>query len=72
MANNDKWLTFPLQFSDEFNMPGRTFFEDDDPFFQAVDIWYGVTQDKEVSTNCVRKKTTAQTLTLPSGMTPTQ
>ncbi|KAJ5253865.1 hypothetical protein N7524_011045 [Penicillium chrysogenum] len=36
-----------LVFSDEFNMPGRTFFEDDDPFFQAVDIWYGVTQDKE-------------------------
>lgn len=45
-----------LQFSDEFNMPGRTFFEDDDPFFQAVDIWYGVTQDKEVSPDyCVQK-----------------
>lgn len=28
-------------------MPGRTFFEDDDPFFQAVDLWYGVTADKE-------------------------
>lgn len=54
-------------------MPGRTFFEDDDPYFQAVDMWYGVTQDKEVSTNCVqKKKPTAQTLTLPSGMTPTQ
>lgn len=37
-------------------MPGRTFFEDDDPYFQAVDMWYGVTQDKEVSTNCVQKK----------------
>ncbi|KAJ5753459.1 uncharacterized protein N7511_007612 [Penicillium nucicola] len=36
-----------LVFSDEFNMPGRTFFEDDDPFFQAVDLWYGVTADKE-------------------------
>lgn len=34
-------------------MPGRTFFEDDDPFFQAVDLWYGVTQDKEVSINHV-------------------
>jgi hypothetical protein len=47
-------VDIPWQFSDEFNMPGRTFFEDDDPFFQAVDIWYGVTQDKEVSIYCVR------------------
>ena len=30
-------------------MPGRTFFADDDPFFEAVDLWYGVTADKEVS-----------------------
>lgn len=37
------------QFSDEFNMPGRTFYDDDDPFFQAVDLWYGVTMDKEVN-----------------------
>jgi hypothetical protein len=29
-------------------MPGRTFYDDDDPFFQAVDLWYGVTMDKEV------------------------
>jgi hypothetical protein len=29
-------------------MPGRTFFDEDDPFFQAVDLWYGVTMDKEV------------------------
>jgi hypothetical protein len=36
------------QFSDEFNMPGRTFYDEDDPFFQAVDLWYGVTMDKEV------------------------
>jgi hypothetical protein len=36
------------QFSDEFNTPGRTFYDDDDPFFQAVDLWYGVTADKEV------------------------
>ncbi|KAJ5641120.1 hypothetical protein N7528_000745 [Penicillium herquei] len=46
-----------LVFSDEFNMPGRTFYDEDDPFFQAVDLWYGVTMDKEwydpdaVSTN---------------------
>ncbi|KAJ6135564.1 hypothetical protein N7512_000724 [Penicillium capsulatum] len=36
-----------LVFSDEFNMPGRTFYDEDDPFFQAVDLWYGVTMDKE-------------------------
>lgn len=36
------------KFSDEFNMPGRTFYDEDDPFFQAVDLWYGVTMDKEV------------------------
>jgi hypothetical protein len=30
-------------------MPGRTFYDEDDPFFQAVDLWYGVTMDKEVS-----------------------
>lgn len=38
-----------LQFSDEFNTDGRTFYDGDDPYFQAVDIWYGVTQDLEVS-----------------------
>ncbi|KAJ5325816.1 uncharacterized protein N7506_008918 [Penicillium brevicompactum] len=36
-----------LVFSDEFNVPGRTFFPEDDPFFEAVDLWYGVTADKE-------------------------
>jgi beta-glucanase (GH16 family) len=36
-----------LVFSDEFNTPGRTFYDGDDPFFQAVDIWYGATQDLE-------------------------
>lgn len=38
-----------LVFSDEFNDDGRTFYDGDDPFFQAVDIWYGVTADLEVS-----------------------
>ena len=37
-----------LAFSDEFNTDGRTFYEGDDPYFTAVDIWYGVTQDLEV------------------------
>ncbi|KLJ08370.1 hypothetical protein EMPG_16201 [Blastomyces silverae] len=43
-ANGKKWK---LVFSDEFNKDGRTFYDGDDPFFQAVDIWYGVTQDLE-------------------------
>ncbi|EEP81435.1 beta-glucan synthesis-associated protein SKN1 [Uncinocarpus reesii 1704] len=43
-ADGKKW---ELVFSDEFNRDGRTFFQGDDPFFQAVDIWYGVTQDLE-------------------------
>ena len=40
--------TQTLVFSDEFNTDGRTFYEGDDPFFQAVDLWYGVTRDLEV------------------------
>ncbi|KAI1921609.1 beta-glucan synthesis-associated protein [Ophidiomyces ophidiicola] len=43
-ADGKKW---DLVFSDEFNRDGRTFFDGDDPYFQAVDIWYGVTQDLE-------------------------
>ncbi|EEB90334.1 hypothetical protein MPER_11470, partial [Moniliophthora perniciosa FA553] len=39
--------TYDLVFSDEFERPGRTFYPGDDPFFEAVDIWYGVTQDLE-------------------------
>ena len=38
-----------LVFSDEFNTDGRTFYDGDDPYFQAVDIWYGATLDLEVS-----------------------
>ncbi|KAH9875112.1 hypothetical protein J1614_004601 [Plenodomus biglobosus] len=36
-----------LVFSDEFNTDGRTFYDGDDAYFQAVDIWYGATQDLE-------------------------
>ncbi len=36
-----------LAFSDEFNDPGRTFYDGDDPFWQAMDFWYGATQDLE-------------------------
>ncbi|KAL2352038.1 beta-glucan synthesis-associated protein SKN1 [Cryomyces antarcticus] len=36
-----------LVFSDEFNVDGRTFYDGDDPYFQGVDLWYGVTMDLE-------------------------
>ncbi|KAL8797148.1 MAG: hypothetical protein Q9195_000615 [Heterodermia aff. obscurata] len=39
--------TWNLAFSDEFNTDGRTFYPGDDPYFQAMDLWYGVTQDLE-------------------------
>lgn len=36
------------KFSDEFNTDGRTFYDGDDAYFQAMDLWYGVTMDLEV------------------------
>ncbi|KAG0633625.1 beta-glucan synthesis-associated [Tuber brumale] len=36
-----------LVFSDEFNIDGRSFYEGDDPFWQAVDLHYAVTHDLE-------------------------
>lgn len=36
-----------LVFSDEFNEQNRTFYEGDDPYWFAPDIWYGATQDLE-------------------------
>ncbi|KAK2459278.1 hypothetical protein APHAL10511_008699 [Amanita phalloides] len=38
---------YELVFSDEFEQPGRTFYPGDDPFWEAVDIWYGSTADLE-------------------------
>ena len=38
---------YVLVFSDEFNDNNRTFYEGDDPFFFAPDIWYGATKDLE-------------------------
>jgi hypothetical protein len=61
--------TLNLVFSDEFETDGRTFYDGDDPYFQGVDIWYGVTQDLEVSATtyaCLSQK-----LTVISGTTPT-
>lgn len=39
--------TWNLVFSDEFNKEGRTFYNGDDPFFEAVDIHYWPTGDFE-------------------------
>lgn len=39
--------TYDLVFSDEFNVDGRTFYPGDDPYFEAVDLWYGATEDLE-------------------------
>ncbi|KAJ4330480.1 beta-glucan synthesis-associated protein [Didymella glomerata] len=38
---------YELVFSDEFNDNNRTFYEGDDPYFFAPDIWYGATRDLE-------------------------
>ena len=39
--------TLHLVFSDEFNEDGRTFYEGDDPYWTAPNIWYGATNDLE-------------------------
>lgn len=44
LVNDDVW---ELVFSDEFNADGRTFFEGEDQFFNAVDIHYAATNDLE-------------------------
>ncbi|CAH2353272.1 beta-glucan synthesis-associated protein Kre6p [[Candida] railenensis] len=44
VKNGDSWT---LVFSDEFNVEGRTFYDGDDQFWQAVDIWYAGTKDLE-------------------------
>ncbi|OOF99617.1 glycoside hydrolase family 16 protein [Aspergillus carbonarius ITEM 5010] len=43
-ADGKEWQ---LVFSDEFETPGRSFYDGDDPYYQAMDFWYGVTQDLE-------------------------
>ena len=60
--------TQKLVFSDEFNTDGRTFYDGDDPYFQAVDIWYGATQDLEVSS--WKSKNPEEALIRNSGMIP--
>ena len=38
---------YNLVFSDEFNSDARTFYPGDDPFWEAVDLWYWPTSDLE-------------------------
>ncbi|CUS09547.1 unnamed protein product [Tuber aestivum] len=38
---------YKLVFSDEFNKPGRTFYPQDDPYWEAVDLHYTSTGDLE-------------------------
>lgn len=38
---------YELVFSDEFELDGRTFWPGDDPFWEAVDLWYWATSDLE-------------------------
>lgn len=53
MCYNSEWSLTREQFSDEFETPGRTFYEGDDAYYQAMNFWYGVTQDLEASTDIV-------------------
>ena len=38
---------YDLVFSDEFEIENRTFYPGDDPYWEAVDLWYGATNDLE-------------------------
>ena len=39
--------TWELVFSDEFNVDGRSFYPGDDPYWEAVDLHYWATNNKE-------------------------
>jgi beta-glucanase (GH16 family) len=39
--------TYDLVFSDEFEVDGRSFYPGDDPYWEAVDLWYWGTGDYE-------------------------
>ena len=36
---------YELVFSAEFEIPNRIFYPGDDPYWEAVDLWYGATND---------------------------
>jgi hypothetical protein len=44
LETGEEW---ELVFSDEFNNPGRTFWGGDDPYWEAADLHYWVTNNKE-------------------------
>lgn len=44
---NDAGTNMQLVFSDEFNTEGRTFYPGDDPYWEAVDLYYWQTGDLE-------------------------
>ncbi|UZJ57020.1 hypothetical protein CBS101457_006340 [Exobasidium rhododendri] len=46
-ASTASGKTYQLQFSDEFEEEGRTFWPGDDQYWEAVDMWYGATLDYE-------------------------
>ena len=69
--------TYDLVFSDEFNTAGRTFWPGDDPYWEAMDFWYGVTQDLEwydpqqvTTRDGALVITMDSTSTLQAGLTP--
>lgn len=37
---HDSKVEMQLVFSDEFNVPGRTFYPGEDPYWEAVDLHY--------------------------------
>ncbi|KAG5652377.1 hypothetical protein H0H81_005207 [Sphagnurus paluster] len=68
---------YELVFSDEFTEDGRTFYPGDDPYWEAVDLWYGATGDIEwydPSQVTTRNGSLVITMdsadTLQSGLTP--
>ncbi|KAG6811656.1 hypothetical protein H0H92_006418 [Tricholoma furcatifolium] len=68
---------YDLVFSDEFEVEGRTFYPGDDPFWEAVDLWYGATGDLEwydpsqvITNNGSLVITMDSTSTTQPGLTP--
>ncbi|SPC63464.1 related to SKN1 - protein involved in sphingolipid biosynthesis [Ustilago sp. UG-2017b] len=62
--------SYHLVFSDEFQKEGRTFWPGDDPFWEAVDLYYGATGDYEYySPEAVNTTGGALTITMTQKIT---
>ncbi|SAM58275.1 related to SKN1-protein involved in sphingolipid biosynthesis [Ustilago bromivora] len=62
--------SYHLVFSDEFQKEGRTFWPGDDPFWEAVDLYYGATGDYEYySPEAVNTTSGALTITMTQKIT---